>query len=85
MSETRLTSGYSYVSSSGRVFKVSTEEDGNLVLHYTPDTYAGCKPRVQTVRMLVPEAELLIALIENGLSMSRLQARLDKIETRLKE
>ena len=82
MSETRLTSGYSYVSSSGRVFKVSTEEDGNLILHYTARSI-GPEPRVQTVRMLVPEAEMLIALIENGLSMSRLQARLDKIETRV--
>ena len=79
MSETRLTSGYSYVSSSGRVFKVSTEENGNLVLHYTAQRDAA----VQTIQMLVPEAEMLIALIENGLSMSRLQARLDKLETRI--
>ena len=79
MSETRLTSGYSYVSSSGRVFKVSTEENGNLVLHYT----AHREGAVQTIKMLVPEAEMLIALIENGLSMSRLQARLDKLETRI--
>ena len=79
MSETRLTSGYSYVSSSGRVFKVSTEENGNLVLHYT----AHREGAVQTIKMLVPEAEMLIALIEHGLSVSKLQARLDKLETRI--
>jgi len=81
MDEARLTSGYSYVSSSGRVFKVSTEENGNLVLHYTAQRDGA----VQTIQMLVPEAEMLIALIENGLSMSRLQARLEKLETRFKE
>ena len=78
MSETRLTSGYSYVSSSGRVFKVSTEEDGNLVLHYT----AHREGAVQTIKMLVPEAEMLIALIEHGLSVSKLQASLDRLQTR---
>ena len=73
MDETRLTSGYSYVSSSGRVFKVSTEEDGSLILHYTT---AADRSAVQTVNMLVPEAQMLIALIEQGLSVSNLQKSL---------
>ena len=72
MSETRLTSGTSYVSSSGSVFKVVTEQDGSIILYYRE---AAGGP-LQTVNMVVPEAQMLIALVERELSITKLQQHL---------
>jgi|TARA_R110002074_G_scaffold73238_6_gene168361 hypothetical protein len=74
MDETRLTTDISYVNSLRSVFKIHVEQDGGLILHHRecPDS------DLQTVRMSRPDAQMLIALLEHGLSVNTLQQQLEE-------
>ena len=74
MDKTRLTTDISYVNSVGSAFKIHVEPDGGLILYHKDHP----SEDLQTVVMMRPDAQMLIALLEHGLSVNTLQQKLEE-------